>query len=122
MTIDEVSSDDVIKLFESTEVGTHTDIQCICGNGHLVLRQGYDKFLGCSCYPKCKQTYKHVVAKTSMRTPHRWIYDVGRVARNVDYDMEHDEYGYVDNSYEDDYFNDPHGWGTPGGIYCADDM
>ena len=34
--------------------GTHTDIKCPDCDGHLIVREGYSKFLGCSNYPKCK--------------------------------------------------------------------
>lgn len=60
--INALSSTELLEL-EQLNPGTHTDIQCECGIGHLVVRKGYNKFLGCSCYPNCKKCY--TIARTA---------------------------------------------------------
>ena len=55
--------------------GSHTDIRCGCGEGHLVVRDGgYGKFLGCSTFPKCRNIYKpqEAVFNPYVAIPHFW--------------------------------------------------
>lgn len=81
--------------------GTHTDIGCDECEGHLVVREGYSRFLGCSNFPKCK-------SKWGFQTPGpvgRGIMDLPKLAFEVDlFDPE---------SSLDEY---------PMGLHCSDDI
>ena len=115
----ELSSNEVDEL-EKMDKNYHTDIECECG-GHMILRENSangNKFLGCSCYPKCKLTLSFAKTTISIGSG---IYHVGKVANNVDNDMRYDAYNCGDY-YGREYDNDDYAWGTNGGVYCYDDM
>lgn len=106
-SLDELTRKDMDKIFKMKK-GTRLNVKCECG-GRLVIRERFTKFLGCSRYPECKNTYGKAEEKPD--------YDYNPFAslsrmfyRDLDLEYGEDSWGdFMDQMY-------------PGGIHCSDDM
>lgn len=103
-----------VKLIFSQEKGYHTDISCPRCPGHMVLRQGYSKFLGCSNYPEC-DTKMGVAQAQFERGDMMGLHNAAfSNSSGLNFDKTEDR-GECD--WEDDLTG-----AYPTGIHCADDM
>jgi ssDNA-binding Zn-finger/Zn-ribbon topoisomerase 1 len=58
--------------------GTKTGLYCQMCGAELVIREGYNKFLGCSGYPICKNKYSLENTKKESCLP---LKDLDRISR-----------------------------------------
>lgn len=106
MKMNEVTAE-YLEFVEKQELKFHTEIDCPCGNGHFVVRKGHSRFLGCSDYPRCKNTTK-IMTKEETVVP---LAGINRIImkKEVNDDLEFEN--VLDNINDIDF-----------GIYCKDDM
>jgi ssDNA-binding Zn-finger/Zn-ribbon topoisomerase 1 len=65
-------SEEQVRHIEKQEKGFVTDAECMCPNGWLVVREGKQgKFLGCSDYPNCRNTYRLTALSLSSPNIHK---------------------------------------------------
>ena len=83
--------------------GFITDIKCPECEGHLVVREGYAKFLGCSNFPKCR--CKIGIPRATRQSLH-----------NVRREM------FSDGNYYNESYEETMSESYPSGINCKDDM
>jgi ssDNA-binding Zn-finger/Zn-ribbon topoisomerase 1 len=97
-------SEETLREWINAGKGTPTDVLCDCGNGTLVVRQGQQRFFGCSNYPFCHRTYSIKERGTAIANP-ALIFNAL-------------ELSFGDEQEEDEFWYDMY----PGGIHCKDDM
>ena len=83
--------------------GFKTDVKCPECEGHLIVREGHTKFLGCSNYPKCS-------CKIGIPKPIR------QPLHNISREM------FSSGNYYNESYEEVISEAYPGGIHCKDDM